>query len=156
MLQAELLQYKIVRVDMVDLLEDEGEVRLLNRTECDGEFREKENLAVVSLTEYVEMDGEYDNFHIELELEGIFHIEGMENREIRQEAHVRCYEKLRTYAEQIIKHLAAETGLEGFALPQKAMEPDLIEFGRNQEGVGNKTMKPQKKFKKGKVIEIEK
>ena len=31
MLQAELLQYKIVRVDMVDLLEDEGEVRLLNR-----------------------------------------------------------------------------------------------------------------------------
>ena len=74
MLQAELLQYKIVRVDMVDLLEDEGEVRLLNRTECDGEFREKENLAVVSLTEYVEMDGEYDNFHIELELEGIFHV----------------------------------------------------------------------------------
>lgn len=156
MLQAELLEYKIVRVDMVDLLDDEGEVRLLNRTECDGEFWEKENLAVVSLKEYVEMDGGYDKFHMELELEGTFHIVGMENREIRQEAHVRCYEKLRTYAEQIIKHLAAETGLEGFALPQKAMEPDLIEFGRKREEGENKAMKSQKKFNKGKVIELEK
>lgn len=154
MLQAELLQYKIARVDMVDLLEDEGEVRLLNRTECDGEFGEKENLAVVRLTEYVEMDGEYDKFHIELELEGTFHIEGMEDRGIRQEAHVRCYEKLRTYAEQIIKHLVAETGLEGFALPQKAMEPDLIEFGRKREEGENKAMESQKKFNKGKVIEL--
>lgn len=43
---------------------------------------------MVNLTEYVEMDGGYDKFHIELELEGFFQIEGMETREIRK--HMPC------------------------------------------------------------------
>lgn len=150
MLQVELLQYKIARIDMLDLLEDDGEVRLINRTECGVGFEEEENLATVNLTEYVELDGGYDTFHIELELEGLFRIEGMEDREIRKEAHVRCYEKLRAYAEQIMKHLAAETGLTGFAIPQRAMEPDLIEFGRKPEERKGKTITFQIEKPKGK------
>lgn len=78
MLQVDLLQYKIVSLDMVDLIEEEGEVRLKNSTECEGQFEDEEDLAMVNLTEYVEMDGGYERFHIKLELEGFFHIEGIQ------------------------------------------------------------------------------
>lgn len=157
MLQIDLLQYKIVRLDMVDLIEEEGDVRLKNSTECEGQFEDEEDLAMVNLTEYVEMDGGYEKFHIELELEGFFHIEGMKTREIRKEAHAMCYERLRAYAVQIIKHLAAETGMIGLMLPERHMETDFIEFGGKQEERKEKAMEfKMKKFKKGKIIEIDK
>ena len=154
MLQVELLQYKIVRLDMVDMIKEGGEVRLKNSTECEGQFEYEEDLAMVNLTEYVEMDGGHDKFHIELELEGFFHIEGMKTREIRKEAHAMCYDKLRTYAVQIIKHLAAETGMMGVVPPQRHMEPELIEFGGKPEERKEKAMKFQmKKFQEEKGLQ---
>lgn len=39
MLQVELLQYKVVRLDMVDMIEEGGDVRLLNSTECEGSLK---------------------------------------------------------------------------------------------------------------------
>lgn len=157
MLQVDLLQYKIVRLDMVDMVEEGGEVRLISGTESEGQFEEEEDLAMVNLTEYVEMDGGYDKFHIEFELEGFFHIEGMKTREIRKEAHAMCYDRMRAYAVQVIKHLAAETGMIGFVPPERHMETDFIEFGGKPEERKEKAMKFQmEKFKKGKIIEIDK
>lgn len=155
MLQIDLLQYKIVRLDMVDLIEEEGDVRLKNSTECEGQFEYEEDLAMVNLTEYVEMDGGYEKFHIELELEGFFHIEGMKTREIRKEAHAMCFDRLRAYAVQIIKHLAAETGMIGLMFPERHMETDFIEFDVRPEERKEKAMEfKMKKFKNGKIIEI--
>ena len=157
MLQVDLLQYKIVRLDMLDMVEEGGELRLISSTESEGQFEEEEDLAMVNLTEYVEMDGGYEKFHIELEQEGFFHIEGMETREIRKEAHAMCFDRLRAYAVQIVKHLAAETGMIGLVPPERHMETDLIEFGGKPEEGKEEAMKSKmKKFKKGKVLEIKK
>lgn len=145
MLQVELLEYKIVRLEMVNMIEEAKNVRLLNSTESEGQFEDEEDLAMVHLTEYVEMDGGYDLFHIELEMEGFFHIEGMKTREIRKEAHAMCFDKLRTYAVQIIKHLGVETGFAEFTMPQRFMETDLIEFGEEPEERRKKAMKFQMK-----------
>lgn len=154
MLQVELLEYKIVRLEMVNLIDEAKDISISNGTESEGQFEDEEDLAMVHLTEYVEMVDGYDMFHIELELEGFFHIEGMETREIRKEAHAMCYDKLRTYAVQIIKHLGVETGFAEFAMPQRFMDTDLIEFGEEPEDRRKNAMKFQmKKYKEEKSNE---
>lgn len=71
--------------------------------------------ATAVLTEYVKTQ-EGDGFYMELAIEGMFCLKGTEDTESWKEMHIRCYDKLFSYAKQIMELLAANSGLSGFVL----------------------------------------
>ena len=73
MSKVELLGYKISRLDLVNNLEESGEVRLSDKMEFSVKFEPENSMAVAVLAQYLEME-DSNKFYMELVLEGIFHI----------------------------------------------------------------------------------
>lgn len=103
-------------------LEESGEVRLSDKMEFSVEFEPENSMAVAVLAQYLEME-DSNKFYMELVLEGIFHVEGMKSKKLQEEAHLRCYDILFPYADQIIRMLSIESGLMEVAVEKKDLEP---------------------------------
>lgn len=113
MVRVELVNYKISRLN------------LLNRVVMNGPMR----LTEVVLTECMELEGCPGQLRIELELEGVFEIEGVINDATKKEAHVKCYGQLFPYANQMARHLAVDLGIPGLALKKRDMANRDIHIG---------------------------
>ena len=146
MLKIELLDYRIRRLDMLNKLngsEEGGEVEISDGMDFSVDFKFKDNLAVAVLTECLEMEGS-NKFHIELTLEGFFHVEGIKSDKLQKEAHVRCYDGLHPYADQLIRILSLSSGILGLALKKRFMDPKSVNIGKKPKPV-----------KDGKVIDFQ-
>ena len=95
--------------------------------------------AVAVLTEYVRMQ-EGDEFYLEFAIEGIFHLDDIENTESWKEMHIRCYDKLFSYAKQIMEILAANSGLSGFVLRKKHIKEGDVHVRLEKEGKYSSTI----------------
>ena len=137
MSKIELLGYKISRLDLVNNLEESGEVRLSDKMEFSVEFEPENSMAVAVLAQYLKME-DSNEFYMELVLEGIFHIGGMENKKLQEEAHLRCYDILFPYADQFIRMLSMNSGLMEVALKKKELIPDDVQSGGNPKAVRDK------------------
>lgn len=120
MVNIELLSYKIIELKMRNDLKINRGVHLINRNEFHMEIIDNSRAAAV-LTELVRMQ-EGDEFYLELAVEGIFHLDDIENTESWKEMHIRCYDKLFPHAKQIMEMLAANSGLSGFVLRKKQIK----------------------------------
>lgn len=120
MVNIELLSYKINELKMRNDLKINRGVHLINRNEFHMEIIDNSRAAAV-LTELVRMQ-EGDEFYLELAVEGIFHLDDIENTESWKEMHIRCYDKLFPHAKQIMEMLAANSGLSGFVLRKKQIK----------------------------------
>lgn len=127
MVRVELMDYKLSRLDLVSRLETDGPVRLANGMDFVMEFEGDGNgMTEAVLKESIEVDGCPDQFCIKLEMEGLFYIAGVKDTGTKKEAHVKCYDELFPYANQVIKHLAAESGMPGLSLKKRHMDKEDI------------------------------
>lgn len=132
MVNIELLSYKINELKMRNDLKSNRGVHLINRNDFQMEFIDNSR-AVAVLTEYVRMK-EGDEFYLKLAIEGIFHLDDIENTESWKEMHIRCYDKLFPYAKQIMELLAANSGLSGFVLRKKQIKEGDVYVRLKKDG----------------------
>ena len=133
----ELLGYKISRLELLNELEESGEVRLSDHMEFSVRFEPGEDMAVAVLEQYLGME-DSSKFHLKLVLEGIFHVDGIRNGKFPKEEQLKCYDSLFPYADQIIRMLSIESGLMEVAVEKKDLEPVSVGNGENPKTVGDK------------------
>ena len=133
--KVELLGYKISRLELLNGLEDSGEVSLSDHMEFSVSFEPGEDMAV--LEQYLGME-DSSKFFLKLVLEGIFHVDGIRNGKFPKEEQLKCYDSLFPYADQIIRMLSIESGLMEVAVEKKDLEPVSVGNGQNPKTVGDK------------------
>lgn len=130
MVRVELVNYKLSRLDLLNRVEMNGPIRLTDEMDFAVKFEDDDNcLTEVVLTECMELESCPGQLRIELEVEGVFEIEGVINDATKKEAHVKCYEQLFPYANQMARHLAVELGIPGLALKKRDMDNRDIHIG---------------------------
>ncbi|EOS20908.1 hypothetical protein C806_04716 [Lachnospiraceae bacterium 3-1] len=105
--KVELLGYKVSRLELLNELEESGEVRLSDHMEFSVSFEPGEDMAVAVLEQYLGMKGP-SKFCLKLVLEGIFHVDGIRNGKFPKKEQLKCYDSLFPYADQIIRMLSIE------------------------------------------------
>lgn len=131
MINIELQSYKIKELKMANNLKINRNIHLINRNNFGMEFVDNRKVTAV-LTEYVRTQ-EDNEFYMELAIEGMFCLEGIEDTESWKEAHIRCYDKLFPYVKPIMELLAANSGLTGFVLEKKKIKVSDVCAGLEKE-----------------------
>lgn len=120
--KVELLGYKISRLELLNELDESGEVSLSDHMEFSVRFEPGEDMAVAVLAQYLGME-DSSKFYLKLVLEGIFHVDGIRNGKFPKKEQLKCYDSLFPYADQIIRMLSIESGLMEVAVEKKDLEP---------------------------------
>lgn len=141
MLETVLRAYKICKLEILNEI-SEGPVKLKNSFDFDVEFDKEGKIAFGTLSENVELIESQEQFHMNIEIKGVFQINGVKSSNDRKEAHLKIYDSLFPYAHQIISHLGLDCGIPDLNIPKHPMKLDSIHFGE----------KPGKK--NGKIIEM--
>lgn len=140
---AELLTYKISKLTMMNDITDNGTVQLENIMEFDVKYGQ-ESLAVAVLTEYVRHKLNPNLFWIELELQGLFRVNGIDNAAAKRTMHIKCYDEMFTHADEIMTHLAKNSGMINFSLKKIPINQESVNFGP----------KPEISTNIGKIVEL--
>lgn len=135
MLSVELVFYKIYDIKMSNNLKDNGLIQLENSMGFDLKFGQDDQSAVAVLTEYVRHREEPNLFCIELVVQGIFRLTGIKNVSAKREAHLKCYDELFPYANQIMTYLTGNSGMNGFMLKKFPIEFADINFGTKPDNM---------------------
>ena len=101
--KVELLGYKISRLELLNGLEESGEVSLSDHMEFSVRFEPGEDMAVAVLEQYLGME-DSSKFCLKLVWEGIFHVDGIRNGKFP-------------------RMLSIESGLMEVAVEKKDLEP---------------------------------
>ena len=109
-------------MELLNGLEESGEVRLSDHMEFSVRFEPGEDMAVAVLEQYLGME-DSSKFCLKLVLEGIFHVDGIRNGKFPKEEQLKCYDSLFPYTDQIIRMLSIESGLMEVAVEKKDLEP---------------------------------
>jgi len=135
MLKVDLIDYRINRLDMVNNLgmDVSGTVGIVETSDFYIDY--KGDIAVTTLTGYLEMEDCGNQFHIDLKVEGYFFIKGITSNKIKKEAHVKCYDILFPYADQIVRMLSVSCGILGLRMSKKPMEPEDVHIGEKPKSV---------------------
>lgn len=133
MVKINMLGHKILGLELLNRLQEEGPVQIGSHYDFDVEFN-KEGVSFATIKETVELIDHPELFHIDLALEGMFEIEGVKTMEDKKEAHLKCHDELFPYVKQIISHLCVDTGLPGLSIPKSHMELDKIHCGEKPKG----------------------
>ena len=142
MVKIEMAGFRIKNLSILNDIEENGEVRLRSSFDFTVDYDKDSEAAVAVLTERIELDGYPEQYHIELALEGAFQVSGVKNNSDRKAAHLKFYDSLFPYADQILACLVLNCGFAGLRLQKHEMDLENIHFGE----------KPEKK--PGKVIEM--
>lgn len=118
----ELAYYKIKKINMMNNIEDLGLIAVANRDHFSVTFDGDSDMAIATLTEYVEVEKNPSKFMIELTLEAVFAVNDDVSTEAQKEtAHRECYEAIFPMARKIIKYLTVNSGMsEGITIPKKS------------------------------------
>lgn len=128
-----LAGYKIKKLDVVNNIQKRKRIQIKNTFGFSCRYSMDGRTAVAVLTESVESDGGQDEFHINLELEGVFSVDGTEDVEERKETHIKCYDSLFPFASQIVSQVGSNTGIGNLLLKKIPMDKDSVAFEKWQE-----------------------
>lgn len=140
MIKAGLMGFKICNLSIYNNIEGDGPVKLKHSFHFDAKFDEESKMALGTLTEKIELDGHYEQFHLNLEIQGVFEIENIKSNNDKKAANLIFYEELFPYASQIIAYLALDCGFPGLRIEKHTLELNSIHFGERP--------------KNGKIIEM--
>lgn len=140
---AELLTYKINKLTMINDITDNGTVQLENMMEFDIKYGQ-DGLAVAVLTEYVRHRLNPNLFWLELELQGLFRVNGIDNAVDKRAMHIKCYDEMFTHADEIVTYLAKNSGMINFSLKKIPINQEAVNFGP----------KPESSTDIGKIVEL--
>lgn len=129
----ELAYYKIKKLNMMNNIEDFALIAVANRDHFSVTYDEDSDMAIATLTEYVEVEKNPSQFLIELTLEAVFAVNEEVKTEAQKEtAHRECYDAIFPMAKKIIKYLTVNSGMsEGITIPKKS--PKQVNFGAEPE-----------------------
>lgn len=130
-----LVSYKIVKLRMNNNILGNGTVELENLVGFDVKYEPDNGAAVAILTVSVNHRYNPDFFCIELELQGKFELRGIESIELKKMAHIKCYDELFPYANQIMTYLAINSGMQGFMLKKPPIEFANVNFGSEPDSM---------------------
>lgn len=114
---------------MANNLSAGGVIQLDNTMELDVEYEPDGESVEAVLTVCVRHRKHPNQFYIELDLQGIFRLDGINGAASKKETHIRCYDTLFPFASQIMTYLATNSGMQGFMLQKMEMEPETVNFG---------------------------
>ena len=134
MAEVSLVGYKIKKIDMINAIKQQGELKITNSFGFNVAYTPEDTKAIAELTETLQMADRPEEFHIELTLEGVFDLTGIVDVETKKDAHLMCYDSLFPYANQIVTQLASNSGMSGLMLKKIPMKRENIQFGKNPVG----------------------
>lgn len=129
MVDVELVSFKIAKLKMNNDITEDGMLQVENSVESNVKYEDDNKMAVMVLNVKVEHRRHPDVFGIELKLQGTFRVDSVNDIVSKREAHVKCYDVLFPYVEQIMTYLAINSGLHGFALEKSSMSPEKVNYG---------------------------
>jgi preprotein translocase subunit SecB len=124
-----LIGYKIKKVDMVNEIKSQGELKVGNTFEYSVAYAEDNSRAIATLTEIINMVDHPEQFHMNVAIEGIFELSDVVDNDTKKDAHVMCYDELFPFANNIVTQLAQNSGMGGLVLRKLPMDKDKIQFG---------------------------
>lgn len=142
MADVELISYRIAKLQMNNNIPKTGRVELENIVGFDVIHGQDDSMAI--LNAQIKHRQNPNVFGIELELQGLFRTNGICDADTEREAHIRCYDEMFPYVNQIMTYLAINSGMQGFALKKIPIEFAGINFGA----------KPENGIDGGKVIKL--
>ena len=131
----EFITCQIKKIKMVNGLSSRGAVQIENSTELVIEHEWDNGLTEVVLKTCVKHKNP-SQFCIELELEGIFRRDEINDAVSKRKTHMICYDTLFPYANQIMTFLATNSGLQGFMLQKQEIEPVNFDSNSNDDDIG--------------------
>lgn len=134
MVDVELDSYKISKLKMNNDIPENGTVELENIVGF--HMIHEQNSCIAVLTVQIRHRQYPNMFAMELELQGLFRSNGIYDEDTEREAHIKCYDEMFPYANQIMTYLAVNSGMQGFALKKIPIEFASINFGAKPDSVG--------------------
>lgn len=144
MADVELLSYEIRKINMFNSMLDSAKIQIESTMNFNIKYGQDNELAVAVLTVQVRHRQHPDMLCIELDIQGTFRLTGIENAKSKREVHVKCYDELFPFANQIMTYLAMNSGMQGFMLKKFPIEFADVNFGA----------KPENSVNSGKVIKL--
>lgn len=142
MVDVKMVSYQIARLRLTNNIPEKGAVGLEATVGFNMIYEQKNRVAMAVLTASINHRYNPDYFYIELEIQGKFELRGIESIETKKIAHIRGYEILLLYANDIVNFLGEYSGLKNFSLPKIPIHFDGVNFGA----------KPENSVDSGKVI----
>lgn len=140
MVDVELVSYKISKLKMNNDIPENGTVELENIVGFDMIYEQDGCIAVLNVQ--IRHRQHPGIFAIELELQGLFNTNGICDADTEREAHIRCYDEMFPYANQIMTYLAINSGMQGFVLKKIPIQFASINFGTKPDSMdGGKIIK---------------
>lgn len=137
MADVELVSCKITKLTMVNNISASETLQLENVRDFDVRYKQDNRVAVAVLSVKVRHRQNPDIFCIALELQGIFRLNGFNNVVSKKEAHIKCYDALFPYADQIVTYLTVNSGMPCFRLQKIPLNPESINFGPKPNSVSS-------------------
>lgn len=131
MMEVELISYKITKLDMRNDLKDSCAIELANTASFHINYDMDNRIAVTTLKETVSQRKHPNQFYIELTIEGTFLLDKITSdyeKEIR-EMHVKCYNELFPFANQVLSLLGTNSGMQGLTIRKVPIKPESVHFG---------------------------
>lgn len=135
MADVELVSYKITKLNLIDNIPASGTLQLENAMGFDVKYEQDNSAAVAVLTGCISHRRNPDLFCIELEIQGLFKLNGINDNQAKKEAHVKCYDELFPFANQIMTYLAVNSGMQGFMLKKPPIEFANVNFGSEPDSM---------------------
>lgn len=130
-----LLKYKIKRLCMTNTVQfDCGRIQISDSSEFRLNVSNGSCIAKGTLTVSIGSKECFSGMGIQLEMEGYFGLEGIEDLESKKETHMRCYDAIFPYADQIVKILAMNSEMKMIALRKSRMDGEKIHIKAVEEG----------------------
>lgn len=130
MVNARLLKWKIKRLNMSNTISNhDGRILLADNGTFRIQVSDDHRMAIASLTASIGEKEHFNALGIQIELEGFLGLEGVEESpESKKEAHMRCYDVMFPYADQIVRFLAMNSAMVGIGLRKSKMDQSSIQF----------------------------
>lgn len=136
MADLQMVSYKLEDLQFFNKLEKAGQVQLENNSNFTVKYTADSTKCMAKLYQCVKdkSDSPDHRFFVSVELVGLFQINGEVTEEDKKEFHIRCYEQLFCYAENLVGQVCGAGGMPNFRLLRRAMSKDAVQVkNQNQD-----------------------
>ena len=126
MLNVTLLSQRVQEIHFVNHIETSGKIELANSFNFHVNFSDDNRSCRAQLYQSAKMKDDPDRLFISGEIVGFFRVDGMASVEDKRAVHIQCYNQLFPYLQSMLSFVAAGSGLPGFLIQKRAIDPNQI------------------------------
>lgn len=132
MLNVTLISQRMQEIHFINHLEASGKIELSSSFHFHVNFANDNRSCCAKLYQSAKMKDDPDRLFISGEIVGIFRLDGMESDEDKREVHIQCYNQLFPYLQSTLSFVAASSGMPGFLLQKRPIDPEHILLSRTK------------------------